>query len=363
VTLQSVQVTPKTIWCFVKLLLRDGSTGWGEASVGYADTVLKAITADVHQALVGHRLSSIEKYIAGRGMPELSQAAVLGALDQAYWDVGSRREGRAAAGWQAARVRDDVAVYANMNRRTEDRSPDGFFRSAKATLSSGYTALKIAPFDSVTTENCRAAEGRQGIDQGLARVAALRDAAGPGIQLYVDCHWRFDSVTAAAVLRELTALGVTWFECPIPENEETLAAVKELRGQANDLGVRLAGLEKLTHPDAFLPWLRMGCYDVIMPDVKYAGGITGVLQTSKYAQEHATSCAPHNPTGPVCHAASLAVCAMAPSVDILEHQVDETPLFWDMATGDLPRPVNGRSRISEQAGLGIALKEDYLAYG
>jgi galactonate dehydratase len=136
--------------------------------------------------------------------------------------------------------------------------------------------------------------------------------------------------------------------------------VKQLRAQANGLGMRLAGLEKLTHPDAFLPWLAGGAYDVIMPDVKYTGGISGVLKVARHAEEHGIACAPHNPTGPVCHAASLAVCAMSSSIEVLEHQVDETPVFWDMVAGDLPRPSNGISRVPVTPGLGIVIKDEYL---
>jgi hypothetical protein len=39
----------------------------------------------------------------------------------------------------------------------------------------------------------------------------------------------------------------------------------------------------------------------------------------------------------------------------LEHQYDETPAFFDIATGDLPSPINGASRLPGTAGLGVGL--------
>lgn len=360
ISLHSTQVTPKTIWNFLRLRLQDGTQGWGEASVAVPHERLDAYAAEAHRALAGQALDAIGAYIARCGKREIGQAAILGALDQAWWDAGARRAGQAAAGWKAPRVKDEVAVYANMNRRTVDRSPEGFFRSAQSTLASGYTSLKIAPFDEVTPANCDTPEGRRGIDSGLARVAALREAGGANVQLFVDCHWRFDKTVAEVVVRELAALGVVWFECPIAETEETLDDVKQLRKQANGLGMRLAGLEKLTHPDAFLPWLESGAYDVVMPDVKYTGGISGVLKVAQHAEEHGIACAPHNPTGPICHAASLAACAMSSSIEVLEHQVDETPIFWEMVAGDMPRPLNGISRVPAMPGLGVVIKEEYL---
>lgn len=64
-------------------------------------------------------------------------------------------------------------------------------------------------------------------------------------------------------------------------------------------GYTLTRLDELTHPDAFRPWPEAGCDDVVMPDVKYAGGISGVLRVAELAAQYATACAPHNPMGPV----------------------------------------------------------------
>ena len=215
----------------------------------------------------------------------------------------------------------------------------------------------------VTPETDATPEGRRLIEAGLSRVAAVRQAAaaaGTGIHLYVDCHWRFSAATAAVVLRELADLGVVWFECPLPETAANMGALRRLRGQANARGVRLAGLEELTHAEAFRPWLEAGCYDVVMPDVKYAGGIGGVLKVAELAAGFNTACAPHNPTGPVCHAASLVACALGPNMEMLEHQFDETPNFWDIVDGDLPQPLGGISRLPQGDGLGVALRRSAL---
>ena len=359
--LHHVQVSPKTTWSFVELALADGSTGWGECSLMRNPQALGTPAEAARQALVGAALDEVARFIATQGIAPQPQAAVASALEQATWDLRARRAGCSAARLHGAPVRASVPLYANMNRRTLDRSPAGFFLSAQQTLAAGYGTLKIAPFDDVTPDNAATPEGRRLTEAGLARVAAVRQAGGPGVQLYVDCHWRFTAQTASVVLRELADLGVVWFECPLPETLAHMAPLRRLRGQANARGMRLAGLEELTHADAFAPWLDAGCYDVVMPDVKYAGGIGGVMRVADMAARSGTACAPHNPTGPVCHAASLFACAMAPHMEMLEHQFDETPAFWDIVEGDLPRPYNGISRLPEGPGLGVALRPGVLA--
>jgi galactonate dehydratase len=69
--------------------------------------------------------------------------------------------------------------------------------------------------------------------------------------------------------------------------------------------------------------------------------------------------APHNPSGPVAHAASLEVCAAAAAVDYLEIQFDETPMF----DGVLSQKGEGLSRPTvtlspQRHGLGICVNPD-----
>lgn len=360
IVLYHARVTPKTVWSFLEVRLADGTSGWGEATLTRAPHALDAPAAVARQALAGGTLLAVDRFVAAQGVTAIAQASITSALEQATWDLRARRAGRSAARLSGQPVREDIALYANMNRRTVDRSPAGFLRSARETVAAGYTTLKIAPFDDVTPENDATPEGRALIDAGLARVAAVREAAGAGVGLYVDCHWRFSAPTALGVLRELAALGVVWFECPLPETVATMGQLRRLRAEANTLGVRLAGLEELTHPEAFRIWLEAGCYDVVMPDVKYAGGIGGVLRVAEMAAQHHTSCAPHNPTGPVCHAASLVACALGPNIEMLEHQFDETPAFWSIVEGTLQPPHRGVSHLPAGPGLGVVPRRALL---
>lgn len=361
VTLHHVAVTPATTWSFVSLRLGDGTRGWGEATLVRTPALLGQPACAARQALAGQRLADLDSWIRTLAPADIAQAAIRSALEQAALDARGRQAGCSAATLlNGGYARSSIPLYANINRRTVDRSPRGFSESATHAVAAGYTTLKMAPFDAVTPANASRPEGRALIAQGLQRIAAAKEAAGHDVQIYVDCHWRFDEAAAATVLDEIAALGVTWFECPLPETPDAMNALRQLRARANRQGVRLAGLEELTHADAFVPWLQAGCYDVIMPDVKYAGGISGVLRVGEIAAQYATACAPHNPTGPLCHAASLIACGVGSGMERLEHQYDESPAFHELVGTGLPAVIHGMAALPTGPGLGVQLVESVL---
>ncbi len=347
-------VTAKTTWSFIRLRMSDNVTGWGEATWVRDPAALDASHAAIRRHLVGREWPVLAGFLA-RHTAGVPQSAIASALEQAMWDIRGKRGGCAAAALADKHYRRQVPLYANINRSIIDRSATGFRLAGQKAVAAGFTRIKIAPFDGVTPENAPTPAGRLLIEAGLARVAATRAAIGPATELYVDCHWRFDPRTAAAVMKEVAALGVVWFECPLPETAANVPALKRLRASANALGMRLAGLEELTGPADFIPWLAAGAYDVVMPDVKYARGIAGVLAVADLAASYGVGCAPHNPSGPIAHAASLTACAIGGAIEQLEHQFDETPLFWHMIDAHFPRPAHGASLLPSLPGLGTPL--------
>jgi galactonate dehydratase len=189
----------------------------------------------------------------------------------------------------------------------------------------------------------------------LVRIAAVRAVLGPEVRLMVDCHWRLSESAAAHVLREVEPLKLYWFECPLPEAEANFPALRRLRSQANNGGVRLAGCEMMIGRAGFQPFLDAGVYDVIMPDVKYACGLRELLRIGAAAERSGVACSPHNPTGPIAHAHSLHLSAHLPLFPFLEFQYGESELFFDFIAGPLPDPNTGRSALPRGAGLGLGL--------
>jgi galactonate dehydratase len=354
-----VNLSPQSNWFFIRVTDDAGIHGYGEATLyGREPQQLEALER-LGAALVGRSAAQALGHVHAQPIASggLVISSVLSALEQALSDLGARQAGRPLHETLGQTRRSAIRMYANINRRTEDRTPQGFASSARDALARGYRAVKIAPFDGVVPDELGSGASRALIDAGIARIHATREAIGADTDLMVDCHWRFDEATAAAVLRELESAKLFWFECPIGEGSENYAALATLRGAAHATGTRLAGAEQGIGADGFRPFVEGGLYDVVMPDVKYAGGNKEMLRIADMCEKSGVAFSPHNPTGPVCTMASLHLCAVAPAFLVLEHQLGESPLYYELLRGGHPDVRDGCFALSDEAGLGIDLDE------
>ena len=359
-TLHFARITHKTCWSFVRLTTEDGRTGDGEATVqGREDGLLAAAETLVPQALRQATLDDPSAFARQHAPKGMEQAGVVSALDQALWGLHAQTNGQSLAEAVGAK-RDRVPVYANINRRTEVRTPEGFAASAEAAMAAGHAAFKLAPFDEVSPAVCAQGDGVRALRKGLERVAAVREVIGDDTRLMVDCHWRFDEATARELNEAAAKLGVYWIETPIAETPENVPALVRLRRQCDALGLCQAGLEMGIGWDAFRPFCEAGAYDVVMPDVKYMGGLHEVLRAASACQELGVQVSPHNPSGPICHAVSLQVSAALETFDMLEMQFDESPLFDELVGAPFGLVRGGYLTPPAGPGFGVTLSEKAL---
>ena len=360
-TCNQFRVSDKTCWTFVSLEATDGRVGWGEASLNGMQAPLLLAAERLSVAALQTRSAQPQQFAAALQPRDLPEAAIVSAIDHALWDLHAQAAGITLAQALGGARHGSIPIYANINRRTIGRSPADFAQSARNAIAAGYGAIKIAPFDEVDPARCASGAGHAALDTGLARIAAVRAAIGPNCRLMVDCHWRFDEATASALIRAIADQNLYWIECPIAEIAVNIPSLKRLRRQANAVGIRLAGLEQGIGVDAFRPYCEAGAYDVMMPDVKYVGGLRQTLEVAALLRQHGIDVSPHNPTGPVSHAISLHVAAAIAGCDSLELQYDESDLFDALAAGTLPARINGRSALPTAPGLGLRLDARLLA--
>src|SRR5690606_25055328 len=164
------------------------------------------------------------------------------------------------------------------------------------------------------------------------------------------------------ILPELSALGVSWFECPLPEAASTAQDIAAVRRRANRLGIRLAGCETMTLWEGFRPYVEAGAYDVIMPDVKYVGGFAALREVVEQAGRQNVAVSLHNPTGPICHLHSLHACVALGLTESLEMQFEESPLFDTLIHPSPPPTTGGASRLPSGSGLGSAIRKSFTEH-
>jgi galactonate dehydratase len=361
--LSVLRVTEKTWWSFIEVTDSDGRTGVGESTLTGREDRLVDTARTLFPRFHSQPVDCDTGSAILRTASDLPTAAILSGIDHALWDLRAKRAASPMAACLGTVLHAGVAVYANINRRTAARTPESFAASARSALAAGFSAVKIAPFDEVTFygKDADATTMRRAIARGVERIAATREAVGASSELMVDCHWRLNEATAMLVLDELAALNLYWLECPLPETFDHLDALKRLRSRANAKGVRLAGCEEAIACRGFRRFLEVGAYDVMMPDVKYVGGVREMIDVAATLERHGVEFSPHNPSGPVAHAVSLQISAVVPNFRRLEMQFDETSLFDALQAAPLSAADRGVVRLTAAPGHGAALNPPVAA--
>jgi galactonate dehydratase len=360
-------VSEKTNWFFLRVTAENGLTGIGEASLNGWEPAQVAAAEMLGARWIGQAVADLlpRLRVYAHSPAGLIGSSIVSAMEQALTDLSARQAGLPVSEWLARSQRGGVKrravrVYANINRGARDRSPAGIALAARNAVAQGFGGVKIAPFDGVYWGDGDGAEIARRTQAGVERVLAIREAVGPDIEVMVDCHWRFDEARAMALIQALKPARLFWLECPVSEHADALDMVERIHTAANAAGMRLAGAEHHIGVSGFAPFVAAGRLDVVMPDIKYTGGFGEMLRIATACEQHGVGFSPHNPTGPVCNVASMHLCAVAPAFLILEHQLAESALYYDVAGGYKPVLKDGCFVLPEGPGLGIVLDDAVL---
>jgi galactonate dehydratase len=361
-----VRATERTVWLFVRLHTDSGLTGLGEAS----DAFRFARTTRENAARMKAELNAFFELIRGRspleisffrqaGLPRAAAGGLLAAtaysaVEQALWDLAGKFLNQPTYNLLGGRIRDRMPVYANINRATTPRTPEGFAAAARRAVADGFRALKLAPFDGFQRTEFPEPAKSQPVADGIACIAAVRDAIGADVHVMVDAHSLFDVPLAIDVARRLEPYRLTWYEEPVaPEMVAETVAIRRAIKQD------MAGGETLFQMKGFSPLCRNKAVEVIMPDVKHCGGLLELSHIAAMAALDGVAVAPHNPSGPVCTMASVQVCAPMSNFRILEMQWGEVP--WRGEVLDPPETfVNGEIAVPTTPGFGVTLNEEVV---
>lgn len=341
-------VSPRTRWHFLVLTDRSGRAV-GECSdsgdaLALAAWLERCASELVGRDLVGDRaelMAGLRTRVASTAPPlHLTAATALGGLEQLLLDLSARRAGEPLWKWLNGAAPDPIPVYANINRMPGGREPGEVAGMAAAAVAAGFKAVKLGPFD-VPVPGLAIAQA------GLDRIRAVRAAVGDDVAVQVDCHERLPLDEVHAILPDLEELGVAWLEDAVAISDvDHLATLKAATS------IPLAGGETMFDVAEATPAVERRVIDVLMPDVKHAGGVEPVLQIARSVPQLAVS--PHNPSGPVATAASAQVFAACPNTTVLEYAFGEAA--WRSAlVGGHERVVEGLLHLDDRPGLGVEL--------
>ncbi|MGH2350402.1 MAG: mandelate racemase/muconate lactonizing enzyme family protein, partial [Chloroflexota bacterium] len=243
---------------FVLVDTDQGVTGVGEGSQNDQDAAVVANVRQLAPRYVGqHPLDLIEargRLLASNRTGRAISVAV-SAIEHALWDLAGKLldvpvyqllGGYAQQGQDGQEGREGLRCYATMAAGVRDQSPEGLAHEARRCVEAGYTAVKVVPFRGVGAPTLDSSDGRRRFREAVARVAAVREAVGPDVDVLIECASSFDLATARRMARALEPYECYWLEAPLLWDDP--AELARLRGQIRQ---RVASGETLHGRRAF----------------------------------------------------------------------------------------------------------------
>jgi len=348
-------------WTFVKLYTDSGLTGVGEASLERNDIVVVKALESLKDFLVGKDPFQIEYiwnalYKQTFKYGQLIILTALSGVEQALWDIKGKALGVPVYELLGGKLRDRVRAYANawafqevVTEMTEKDTPESLAKNALKMVDKGFTAMKWDPFR----------HGGQVIPKSeeefaIACVKAVREAVGPSVDLLIECHGRFNMISAIRMAQKLEPFDPFFYEEPIPpDNIDALAALQAA------INLPIATGERLYTRWEFRPLLEKQAARIIQPDICNVGGIWELKKIAAMAEAYYVAVQPHNSNGPVQTVASLHLDASIPNFVFQEFFYP----YLDQYNEILTEPIkyqDGYLEIPTGPGLGTDIREEVI---
>src|SRR5260370_24043492 len=200
-------------YLFIRLRTDTGLTGLGEASLEWQEKTVQTLLHEwVEGRVLGPDPFDIEAVISGLIRDQYQGGATvmtaISGVEIAMWDLIGKACGQPIYKLLGGRCHDVIPAYAN-GWYGGATMPEEFAEKSCAAVARGYQALKFDPFD-VAWKDLTAEEA----EAAIARVAAVRQAAGPKVGLMIEFHGRLSAGSAVCMIRELARFGPVRIEVP-----------------------------------------------------------------------------------------------------------------------------------------------------
>jgi galactonate dehydratase len=345
-------------WLLVKINTDDPKIyGIGDASPMEDDgLVIGMVERMVEKHLVGkdplesevHWTNLYQDFQARGG--RIASTAISG-IDIALWDLKGKILDQPVWKLLGGAHRKKIRVYANgwySNPGTAEQNAE----EAKIVMDMGYTALKFDPFGQTNFYKISLEELQKAED----RVAAVRKAVGPNIDILVEAHAKFDVMNAIQIGKRLEQYRPLFYEEPV--SQERVSELLEVRNKVN---IPIATGERLYTKFPFAEIVDRHAVDVLQPDIANAGGITELKKIAIIAEAKHITMAPHNVCSPVGATAELHLDASIINFEIQEYHAEFYTEHYFTVLDGFVRQKDGYVEISDAPGLGLELNEAEIA--
>jgi L-rhamnonate dehydratase len=338
--------------CFVEVETDTGIVGHGLTSITEEDVIAQIVNGVAGPAIVGDDPLNHERIwdklywtLMPRGQTGYA-AHALAAIDIALWDIKGKAYGEPV--WRLlGGARDRAPVYATFGFGFFDR--EQLAAAAKLWVGQGFTRLKMT----VGNEALRNRDKRPVMDlikEDAARVAAVREAVGHDVELYIDGNCNLDLYHATKLAEMVKPYGISFFEEPLTQNDAR--QMRELRRSTN---IALACGQNEGLAFRFRDLLLAEAVDYVQPNVAITGGFTQCLRIAGLASSFNVSLA----NGGAWGFHNMHLQAGVANGTLVEHHYLAVELYKQIYR-DLPMPKDGLFTMPAAPGLGFEPNTDAI---
>ena len=336
-------------WLFTKIRTDEGTYGVGEGTLNFFAKTVESAIHEMGKFVIGMDPFAVET-ISQRLIRDVYtdgaqiQMCAVAAIEIALWDIIGKVCNQPIYNLWGGRCHEKLRAYANGWYRGP-RTPESFHEKAKKVAARGYTALKFDPFG-----NSWRMLSRYDFDLSLDIISAVRDAVGPGVDILVEGHCRFNVATAVEFSEAMHKYRPAWFEEPV--HHANIAAMVEV---AKRSPVPIATGESLSNKQQFADLLEHNVVSILQPEPLNLGGLFATKKIADMVDAHYGVVAPHSAQGPVCSAACAQLNMTLPNFFV--HEIfDEFNEEWERDIVTHPVDVvAGYIQVSDRPGLGTDL--------
>lgn len=361
---------------FLKLTTDSGIVGWSEYDEGFGSPGVSTVIEWLADRVVGqspenHERLVSELYALTRPAAGGVVAEGIGAIENALLDAKAKALGVPCYVLLGGKVRDRVRLYWSHCATWRINQPewykpaitdlDGVRAMGAEVRAKGFSALKTNIF---VYEEGRPRGWRPGfgvpflpelnVERALLRdlhrhLEALREGAGPEVDLLLDLNFNARTEGYLKILKALADLDLFWVEIDTPY-PPALAYIRQHSPHPLSSGETLTGLRQ------FLPFWTAQAMDVAIIDAVW-NGVWQAMKIAAAAEAHEVNIAPHNFYGHLATMMNAHFAAAVPNLRIMEIDVDRIP--WDDELFTHAPPVeNGYLVVPDRPGWGTEPVEE-----
>ena len=356
----------------VKVTTDSGIYGLGEAGMAYGSGGSGAVGAikDFGRLILGEDPFNTEKIwekllkktFWGQGGGTVIFTAI-SALDIALWDIKGKVLHVPVYQLLGGKSNSKLRAYASQLQfgwgpvREAKATVEEYAEEAKVAVNDGYDAIKIdvLAFDGQgkVQEKLEGPLPHAIVSLGAARVAAMREAVGPDVDIIIENHGHTDLVSAIQFARAIEPYHIFFYEeINTPLNPALLQAAKQ------KIDIPIASGERIYSRWGYLPYFQNRSIDVIQPDLGSCGGFSEFKKIADMAHTYEVSVQAHVAGTGIAEAAALHAEASIPNFCIHEHhQKVLLPEYQELCKYNY-KPVHGAYTVPELPGIGQDITEE-----